>query len=105
MFLGCVGKTFYSQREFFLVHHPVAEAGVVGVARIFVAEPAVVHYEQLAAQRCNVAHHLVHNVLRDVHVHTFPAVEEHHALAVAVPQGVLACPAVNGAAYAAFAFG
>ena len=56
--------------------------------------------KELAAHISDVAHHLVHALLVDVEVDTLPAVEQYHALFVAVSEHILASPAVEVAAHA-----
>ena len=89
--------------EFLLADHPVAEARRAVVARVFVAEPAVVHHEHLPAHGGEVGHHLIHHLLVDVHRDAFPAVEQDAALLAAVVEPVQPRPAVEVAADAALA--
>jgi len=98
--LGIVEEPLDAVRQFVFVDHPVAECAVVGLARIFLAKPAIVHDKELAAHIGDVAHHLVHALLVDVEVDTLPAVEQYHALLVAVGEHILASPAVEVTAHA-----
>ena len=99
--LSLVEQAFYAVGQLLAVHLPVAERAVVGLARILLAEPSVVHHEQFAAHRLDVCHHLRHVLLVDVKVDTLPRVEQNLALAVGVGEFVLAAPAVEVAAHSA----
>ena len=88
-------KSWHTVGQLLTVNHPVAERRVVGLAWILVAKPSVVHNEQFAAHRGNVAHHLVHALLVDVEIHTFPAVEQNVAQLVAMGKHILASPLVE----------
>ena len=101
MLLGVGQQSFDAFRQLAGVHHPIAQRGVVLVALVLAAKPAIVHDEQFATHRGYVCHHLVHAFLVDVKVDTFPAVQQDFAQLVAVGQLVFAPPAVEVAAGAA----
>ncbi len=87
--------------QFLLVYRPVAKPLMIIVARVFVAEPAVVHDEELAADVGPVLHHFFHLVLGDVHIHALPRVEEDVARRLTVVELILPGPAVERTAHAA----
>ena len=89
---GVAQQSFDTLGQLVLVDHPVTEAGIVDLAGIFVTKPSVVHHEQLATHRGNVAHHLVHALLVNVEIDAFPRVQQDFALLVAVCQHVFAAP-------------
>ena len=104
-FAGSLRQRIESVGQFVLVHHPVSQAGGVVLSRILVAEPTVVHDEQLAAKLADVVHHGNHARLVDVEVEAFPRVQEDVArLHSAVQHAFGACPAVEVTAGAAQAF-
>ena len=90
--------------EFRGVHLPVAQSGVGVVARVFVAEPAVVEDEHFQSHRGCVVDHLFQDLGVELEVGAFPAVEQRGDGLVAVVDAVVARPVVEvarGAARAA----
>ena len=103
MFAGRLGQTLDALRQFLAADRPVSEARLAVVARVFVAEPAVVHHEQFAAQVRQVGHHPVHAFLVDLEIDALPRVEQHVAKLGSVVEPVEARPSVDVAAHAALA--
>ena len=100
MLLGIAQQTLDTVGQLVLINLPVAESAVIRLTRILHTKPTIVHHEEFATHRGDVAHHLVHTRLIDVHVDTFPGVEQDLALLVAMSQLVVAAPLVEVAAYA-----
>ena len=98
--LGIAQQTLDTLRQLVLVDHPVAERGVVDLTRILVAEPAVVHHEELTPHRGDIAHHLVHALLVDIEVDTLPGVQQHLPFLVAMSEHILAPPLMEVTGYA-----
>ena len=72
--VNLVDQRLESIRKFSLVHIPVAESRVVGVA---LAEPAVIHDEAVDAERlCLLSERLLPG-FSDVHLGCFPGVVNH----------------------------
>ena len=90
-----IHEALYAVGKFVLVHHPVAQRTAVVKAGILVAEPAVVHHEELAAHRSDVGHHLVHAGFVDVEIDSFPTVQQDLALPVAVGDLMRTGPAME----------
>ena len=101
---GSVGEGLDAVGQLAAVNDPVAERRRVVVARVFVAKPAVVHDEQLAAELRDVVHHLYDALLGDVEIDALPGVQEDVAgLHAAMEHALGAGPAVERAAHAAHA--
>ena len=77
---------------------PVAQALMVAAAGILVAKPAVVEQEHVHTQAHGIVHQAHQLLLVEVKEGGFPVVEQGHAVALAVFQAVLTCPAVQVAA-------
>ena len=102
--VGVGGDVVDAFGEFRGVHLPVAQSGVGVVARVFVAEPAVVEDEHFQSHRGRVVDHLFQDLGVELEVGAFPAVEQRGDDLVAVVDAVVARPVVEvarGAARAA----
>ena len=103
--LGITEQALDTIRQLVGIYHPVAQGAVVGLARIFLAKPSIVHHEEFSTHRVDVSHHLVHTLLVDVEIDALPGVEEDVTLLVAMSQDVLASPLVEVAARTAQSLG
>ena len=77
---------------------PVAEARVVVLARVLVAEPSVVEQEHVHAEVLCVLHQVGQDLLVKVEARVFPVVQQCQSAAHAVLQAVAAGPVVEAAA-------
>ena len=94
--LRLAGERAEAVRELRLVDVPVAEAAVVGVARVRAApEPAVVEHEHLHADRLGAVHDLVQLRLGEREERALPVVEQRRARLRAGRHPVTARPAVE----------
>ena len=100
MLLGIAEQSLNALWQLVCINYPVAKGAVVCLTRILHAEPAIIHHEEFATHRSDVAHHLVHAFLVDVEIDTLPGVEQDFALLVAMSQHVFAAPLVEIAGYA-----
>ena len=82
--LSLIYQPSNTRRQFLLIHHPVAQRSVVGLARIFVTKPAVVHHKKFTAHRRNIRHHLLHTAFVDFEIDTFPTVQQNLSELVAI---------------------
>ena len=99
--VGVRGQVAYALGQLGGVDLPVAKGCVVGVARVFVAEPAVVEHEHLEPHRRGVVNHPEYGLRVEGEVCPLPAVEEDGAEPAAAIDAVLARPAVHVAGNAA----
>ena len=100
MFLGCRNQTIHSIRQLPFVHHPIAQWRMVIIPRILVTEPTVVHNKQLTAHCSKVSHHLVHFLLVNVKIDTFPTIQQNVTKLITTMNLTVTCPTMKITAYA-----
>ena len=102
---GLFNQVAKAVRQLFDVLLPVAQPGAVVVARVFVAEPAVVEQKQVNAQLLAVFKQRGQLFFVEVEIRRFPVVQERQAVALPLRNPEFAGPAVQTAAGRAFARG
>ena len=93
--MGISGDVIDALGELADIDLPVAKGGVVAVAGVFVAEPAVVEHEHLEAHRGGVVNHAQERLCREGEIGAFPAVQEDGVDLPAAVDAVVARPAVE----------
>ena len=94
--LVCVGGDVVDPlREFAAVDLPVAQTGIRVVARVFVAEPAVIQHEHLQVHRGRIVDHPQQRLRVEIEISTLPAVEQDRMDRAPAVQAVAARPAVQ----------
>ena len=93
--VGVGGDVVDACGEFLPVDLPVAQSGVGGVARVLVAEPAVVEHEHFETHRCGVVDHLFQHLGVEVEIGSLPAVEQRRDHPFGMVDAVVAAPVVE----------
>ena len=96
--LGITKQAFDTVRQFFGIYYPIAQSSIIFLARIFLSEPSIVHYEELTTHAMDISHHLIHTLLVDIEVNTLPRVQEDITLLITMSKHVLATPLMEVAA-------
>lgn len=99
--VGVGGDVVDAFGQLLAVHLPVAQPRLVVVARVFVAEPAVVEHEHFEPHGRRVVDHVGQRLRVEREGRALPAVEQRGCGDVAVPYAVVAGPVVEVAARAA----
>ena len=92
IFSGIAQQAFNTIRKFLGINHPVAERTVISNTRIFGSEPSIIHHEEFTTHTMDISHHLVHSLLVDVEINTFPRVEQDITLLISMCQDIFASP-------------
>ena len=93
--MGVGSHVVHAFRQLVGVYLPVAEAGVVAVARIVLREPAVIEHEHLQAHPRGIVDHPQEGLRGKGEIGALPAVEERGMDLPAVVDAVVAGPAVQ----------
>ena len=82
--------------QFALIHHPITQGGVVAVALVFSAKPAIVHHKEFATHTADILYHVYDTFFGNVKIDSFPGVEEHFAYFISlIDHTVISCPSVE----------
>ena len=99
--VGVIRQVANAFRQFFHIHLPVSEALLVVVARVFVAEPAVVEHEEFETHRSRVVNHIRERLGVELEIGALPGVQQGRAETSVAVAAVIAGPVVEVAAHLA----